>query len=67
MSIRQAIIVHNFLKLKKGEITKIVHGGCIGADVQFHELCRMLDLTEKITVHPGYSKSILVVYCTELN
>jgi len=34
-------------------ITKVLHGGCIGADMEFHEICK--DYTRE--VYPGHSSS----------
>lgn len=53
MCIKQKNEVSRFLKENKGEITEVHHGGCVGSDKQFHDMCLALGL--KIIVHPGYS------------
>ena len=54
MDIHQYSEVRLFLIEHLDDIKYVMHGGCIGADEQFHRLCMELGL--KIEVLPGYSK-----------
>ena len=51
MSEKQIKLVTEFLKKEGSKISKILHGGCIGADMDFHNLCKEY----KREVYPGHS------------
>ena len=55
MSHKQAVNLFKALAVeaKSDEITG-VHGGCIGADIQFHKMCKLLGF--KVEVFPGHPK-----------
>ena len=52
MSTKQKTEVHDFLQSNKDKITACLHGGCIGADEEFHNIC--LDLGLNIEVYYGH-------------
>ena len=48
----QLVLLKNYLT-NINNITKALHGGCVGADEQFHDIC--LELGIPLEVHFGYS------------
>lgn len=53
MNDRQKKHVSEFLQKHLEEIDTCLHGGCVGADKDFHDLC--LEFNLSVEVYPGYS------------
>lgn len=53
MTNHQESEVRRILESYKGSVTQIHHGGCIGADGEFHEICLSLERAIIPTVHPA--------------
>ena len=62
ISIAQTNALRDLLTTLSG-ITHAYHGGCVGADEEFHDMVRVHHPTAKITVWPGHIPSLRASMC----
>ncbi len=65
MSKKQKEEVTNLIQdyLDKQTNITIIHGDCVGADADFHEICSNLSSTIIIKIYPGKGNTDLRAYC----
>lgn len=51
MTAKQRMRIRGILSTREWRLSTIRHGGCIGADAQFHRICYSRGLLDRVVVH----------------